>query len=94
MGDVMDFCNYLYNVSLLELFIEIGRQITRIKPGYFGFWILFGSDYIMSFDKNRISHDFSFEYVFVKFPPTEFLQIIPYNRDMKEMKLLWYSKEG
>jgi hypothetical protein len=90
MGDVMDFCNYLYNSFSLGLFVGMRDWEIKITHSDFTLWIQFVPNCSIGFDKNRISHDFSFEFVFVKFPPTVFLQIIPYNRDTKEMKLLWF----
>ena len=90
----MNPCNYLYNSSLLGLFVGMGDWKTNIEHGYFSFWIQVGPDYSIEFDKYGISHDFSFEFVFTRFHPTGF-DTIRYNRNMKEMKLIWYPiKEG
>jgi len=86
----MNPCNYLYNISLLEL---IKTSKTRIEHGYFSFRIQGGPDYSIEFDKYVISYDFPFEFVFTGFHPTGF-DTIRYNRNMKEMKLIWYPMEG
>ena len=57
----MNTCNYLYNISLLELFVEIEHHETEIEHGHFGFWIEVGLDYSMRFD--RYGHSFNFVHV-------------------------------
>jgi len=89
----MNLCNYLYNISLLELFVGMGHWETKIEHDYFNFWIQIGPDYSMEFDKYGISYNFSFHSVFARFHPTGF-DTFKYNRDMKEMKLIWYSIGG
>jgi len=79
----MNFYNYLYNISLLEIFIDMGRWLTSIKPGYFGFKIWVGG-YSINFDKHKLS----FELDYGRFSPLR-SDIIEYNRDAKEMKLNW-----
>jgi len=91
----MNPCNYLYNSSLLGLFVGMGDWKTNIEEhSYFSFWIQVGPDYSIGFDKHGISHDFPFEFVFTRFHPTGF-DTIRYNIDMKKMKLIWCPiKEG
>ncbi|MVT36294.1 MAG: hypothetical protein GPW18_05950 [Euryarchaeota archaeon] len=84
----MNLCNYLYNVSLLELFIEMGHWKIRIDNDYLSFWAQIGPDYSIGFDKQGISHDFSFHFVFARYHPAV-IDTIRYNRDMKKMKLIW-----
>ena len=84
----MNIYNYLYNISSLGLFIGMRNWKTNIEHSYFNFWIQIGPDYSMGFDKYGISYNFSFDYVFARFHPTGF-DTIRYNRDMKEMKLIW-----
>ena len=85
----MNFYNYLYNISLLELFIEMGHWITKIEHSYFSFWLQVGPDYSIGFDKYGISYDFSIDFVFARYHPAG-IDTIRYDRDMKEMRLFWY----
>jgi len=84
----MNFYNYLYNISLLELFVGMRDWKTSIEHSYFSFWAQIGTDYSIGFDKHGISHDFSFDFVFARYHPTG-INTIRYNRDTKEMKLIW-----
>jgi hypothetical protein len=84
----MNIYNYLYNISLLELIIEMEHQETKIEPGYLDFWIEVGGlDYSMRFEQYGLSFDF----VDVGFRPKGLH--IEYNRDAKEMELIWHVQK-
>jgi len=84
----MNFCNYLYNISSLELFVEMGRYKTEISPErigpYFTLWIIVGAlNYSIGFGRHG-----SFYFDSIGFVPLV-SAIIRYNRREKEMSLSW-----
>jgi len=86
----MNLCNYLYNISLLELFIEMGHWILSIKPVYFNFWIKVGPDYSVCLDKYGKQRS-PFDLDFVEFGARAL--DIKYYKGAKEMKLIWHVQE-
>jgi len=83
----MNFHNYLYNISLLEL---IKTNKTRIQPGirmefeYFDFWIN-GYDYSISFDQDCQECPIYFSYIICWSLGSD---IFRYDINGKEMKLI------
>ena len=87
----MNACNYLYNVSSLELFIE--NWETKIKElGDYAFLVESGADYWIKF--GRYPHKYLFYFDSVRFWPT-LTDIFRLDRNKIKMKLIWCPiKEG
>jgi len=84
----MDLYNYLYNVSLLEVFIATEDISLSIEKGVFGtFKIYSGVEYSIHFDERE--NLLVFEY-FRCWPssPKEFY--IEYSELGKKFKLIWH----
>jgi hypothetical protein len=84
----MNFCNYLYNISLLEVFIAMEHMKLNIEQRVFGnFGIYCGVIYSIDFDKRK--HLFNFEY-FRCWPPGPKEFYIEYSEFGKKFKLIWH----
>jgi hypothetical protein len=84
----MNIYNYLYNISLLEVFIAMERWELNIEQRVFGnFRIYCEVDYSIHFDKRK--HLLNFEYFRCWLTcPKEFY--IEYSEFGKKFKLIWH----
>ena len=86
----MNLCNYLYNISSLELFDEMWYSTPFIKNSYFNLWFWIGPGFSVRLDKHGKQRS-PFDLDFVEFRHRALY--IEYDKSAKEMELIWHVQK-